>query len=70
MTNIFQLEFCTPVMVVLSGFVAMLYLKTIKHLFISRCTQIDCCCIQCKRSVIDESDASHLAESTEKMELP
>jgi len=64
MKQILSHEVCSPTILVLIGLVAGLYLKTIKHLFISRCTKIDCCGVQCERDVINNDDAIELAEST------
>ena len=70
MKYVTKMEICTPMIVLLIGFFGVLYLKTIKHLFISRCTDIKCCCMACKRNPITDIEASHLAETTEKLEMP
>ncbi len=64
MKEILSHEVCSPTILVLIGLVAGLYLKTIKHLFISRCTRIDCWGVHCERDVINNDDAVELAEST------
>ena len=64
-------QMCSPTIVFLIGIGLMCYLKTIKHLFISRCAEIRCCdrLITCKRDVIDSDIAGGLAESTTTLDL-
>jgi hypothetical protein len=64
MKEILNHDVCTPTFLILIGFLGMMYLKTVKHLFISRCTSIECCGISCERDVIDSEQASELASTT------
>ncbi len=52
---------CTPIILVIIGIAVVVYIKTLKHLMISRCTDIDMCCIKLKRNVVTDSIASEIA---------
>jgi hypothetical protein len=60
--NFLKDQICNSTAMVLLGIVMVCYYKTIKQIMISRCTDIDCCMLHCKRDVIKGSEAIKLAE--------
>jgi len=64
MKELLNHEMCNPTIIVLIGMVGIIYLRTVKHLFISRCKSIDCCGVRCERDVINQDDAVELASTT------
>jgi hypothetical protein len=52
---------CTPIIIVVIGIAVVVYVKTLKHILISRCTDISFCCISFKRAVLSDEVANDIA---------
>jgi hypothetical protein len=62
MASFINSESCTPVSIILIGIVVIVYTKCLKHIMLSRCTDVDICCIHLKRSVISDDIAIDMTE--------
>jgi hypothetical protein len=51
----------TSTLIVILGLCGMLYLRTMRHLLSSRCTEINCCGMSLKRIPISEDNVIELS---------
>ena len=42
--------------IIVGGFVSTLFIRVLTFVIKSRCRQIKCCCVECERDVIDQTN--------------